>query len=225
MAARLRAPALLLVAAALPALGLGPTGLGAQEIRGLALDSAGEPIVGEPVALHRVGGMGGSSVATATTDDSGRFHFDIQVADSALYFAAIRHDGKMYIGPPARGGAERVIDYVLRATADAEAGRIASALSGTGTSGSAPPFMGAATAAQDARDNSTGALWLVALLAVTAATLFLFTAPRYRQRRTRDLLVELATLENRLADPGFEGDREEAERRRERIRERLAPIG
>lgn len=205
--------------AVLASLAVPPAPLSAQEIRGTALDAGGEPLSGVPVALHRVGGMGGSSVATVTTDEDGGFRFEIEVADSAVYFAAMRYDGSMYIGPPARGGIERVLEYELRADPAAEAGRVASALSG----GPMPPTMPPGQSGLPTGD--TGALWLAAALGVTGAAVFLVTAPRYRRRRTRDLLVELATVENQLAAPDFDGDREDAERRRDRLRERLAPSG
>lgn len=200
--------------------------LRAQQMDGRALGPDGAPLEGVPVALHRVGGMGGSSVATAVTDAEGRFRFDIRVADSAVYFAAMRYDDRMYIGPPARGGSERVVDYVIRADPSAEAGRVASDLAGSGPAGMPPSAgQGAAGGAGGAAGGDAGALALVALLGVAAAAVFLTTAPRYRRRQTREALIELAALENRLAAPEFEGDRAEAERRRDRIRDRLAPSG
>lgn len=216
-------PFLAAIAVAGPAAG----SLRAQQMDGRALGPDGAPLEGVPVALHRVGGMGGASVATAVTDADGRFRFDIRMADSAVYFAAMRYDDRMYIGPPVRGGSERVADYVIRADPSAEAGRVASALAGTGPPAGTMPStgQGAAGGPGDTGTGDAGALALVALLGVAAAAVFLTTAPRYRRRQTRETLIELAVLENRLAAPEFEGDRAEAERRRDRIRDRLAPSG
>lgn len=215
-------PALVLATCVLPA------AAAAQEVAGVALGPHGEPLADVVVALHRVGDVGGGAhVGSVTTDADGRFHFDVQVPDSALYFAAMRYADRMYIGPPAMGGVERVTDYVLAVDAAAEAGAVASALSGqmggsvaTGGMGAAMP-RGAAGASAAGGDER--ALWLVALIALTAAGLFITTAPRYRRRRTRDALIEVATVENRLASDPSDQERQDLLRRRHRLRERLAP--
>jgi len=215
-------PALVLMLCALP------TAAPAQEVAGVALGPHGEVLPDVVVALHRIGEMGGgANVASVTTDSEGRFRFDIEVADSAMYFAAMRYADRMYIGPPALGGVERVTDYVLVAEPAAEAGAVASALSGDGGGMGGVGGMGAAMpravpgSAGTAGDER--ALWLVALIALTAAGLFITTAPRYRRRRTRDALVEVATVENRLAEDPSDDERQELLRRRHQLRERLAP--
>jgi hypothetical protein len=197
----------------------------AQEVRGVALDPQGQPLPGVVVALHRVGDMGaGANVASETTDEAGRFHFRVEEPDSALYFAAMRYGGSMYIGPPAMAGVQRVDDYVLVADPSAEAGAVASALArepGMGAGG----MGGAAQAARPAAggQGTDVALAVVGLLALVAAGLFLTTAPRYRRRRTRDTLLEVATVENRLAEGPDPDEREDLERRRDQLRRRLAP--
>jgi hypothetical protein len=200
-----------------------PAEIRAQEVRGVAVGPQGEPLADVVVALHRIGDMGaGANVASTTTDQDGRFQFDVTAADSALYFAAMRYDERLYIGPPAMAGIERVTGYVLAADPAAEAGAVASALA-------RPPGAMAGGAAQAPRTGATGqggsgaALWLAALLALTAAAVFIITAPRYRRRRTREALVEIATLENELASGVETGERSEIVRRRDQLRERLAP--
>lgn len=210
----------LLGAAALLA---GTPALRAQEIAGVAVDSAGRALPEVPVALHRVGGGAGASVAAATTDAEGRFRFSIEVADSAVYFVAMRHEGRLYIGPPARGGAEPVTGYMLRASPETEAGAVASALSG----GGARPLTGAGQRPPPAPASGpgAGAAWLVLLLAVVMAVVYLTTSPGYRRRRRRELVMELARLENRLAAAGPEADTAADRQRRDALRERLAPPG
>jgi hypothetical protein len=209
-----------LLLAALPAAAI------AQEVRGVALDPRGEPLPGVVVALHRVGDTGpGANVASETTDAEGRFHFLIETPDSALYFAAMRYDGSMYIGPPALAGVERVDGYRLVADPAAEAGAVASILAAEGAGGT---FRGQAAGQAPPRaanpdDGGRAILLVVGLVALVAAALFLVAAPRYRQRRTRDALVELATVENRLADGPSPQDRVELTRQRDHLRERLAP--
>jgi hypothetical protein len=209
------------VLAVLLAAGLGSTGIPAagQALDGVALGPDGSALDGVPVVLHRVGGGGGAFVATETTDPEGRFRFLLESADSAVYFAALRYEGRMYIGPAVQGGgAEPITDYLLRVEPGAEAGAVASALSGN-----APTPPAALPAGRGAADSSdTGALLLVGLLALTAAAIFLLAAPRYRRQRTRDALIELAELENRLAGDDVE-DRARLEAERDRQRERLAP--
>jgi small GTP-binding protein len=162
----------------------------------------------------------GANVASVTTDEAGRFRFEVEEPDSALYFAAMRYGGSMYIGPPAMAGVQRVDDYILMADPSAEAGAVASALS-------REPGMGGGimgTAAQAPRPAAGGqggmdiALAAVGLLALVAAGLFITTAPRYRRRRTRDTLLEVATLENRLAEGPDPEERAELERRRDQLR-------
>jgi hypothetical protein len=60
-------------------------------------------------------------------------------------------------------------------------------------------------------------------LAVVVAGLFLVTAPRYRRRRTREAMFELAVVENRLAEAPAAEEREGLLRRRRQLRSRLAP--
>lgn len=189
----------------------------AQELAGTAVDSAGRPLPSVPVALHRVGGGSGASVAAASTDRDGRFRFVIERPDSALYFVAMRHGERMYIGPPVRGGAERVMDYVVRAEAGNEVGAVASALGGRGAAPRtlAPPGPPAA--------SGEGAVWLLVVLALVVAAVFVTTAPAYRRRRGREMVMELARIENRLAAAAPGSDTTADQRRRESLRERLTP--
>ncbi|MBW3554232.1 MAG: hypothetical protein KY466_12005 [Gemmatimonadetes bacterium] len=200
--------ALLLLAATGPAAG--------QEIAGVAVDSAGRPLAGVPLALHRVGGGSGANVATGATDAEGRFRFAIEVVDSAVYFVAMRHDDRMYIGPPARGGSERVTDYLIRAAPASEAGAVASALAG------ADPRPAPSRPASPPATGGTGAVWLVPVLGLVVAAIVLATAPGYRRRRQREMLLELARVEDRLAAAGSGGDPQD-HHRRQALRERLAP--
>jgi hypothetical protein len=70
-------------------------------IAGHAIDPQGQPLSGLEVLLHRVDGAGGASLGSATTDSTGAFSIAAEaVADTqAVYFAAARLDGQLYIGP------------------------------------------------------------------------------------------------------------------------------
>lgn len=210
---------------ALPGLAA-PAALAGQEIAGHAVDEAGAPLPEVPVALHRVGGGSGATVDATTTDEDGRFRFVIQQQDSALYFVAMRHDDRLYIGPPARGGAEIVSDYQLRADPANEAGAVASALSRGPES--APGGGPAGMAGGAGRATGSAAAWFVALLALVVAGVFIATAPGYRRRRQREALMELAAIEDRLDAAGSDSAEREGERDRRRraaLRQRLAPHG
>ena len=189
-----------------------------QELTGVAIGPDGQPLAEQVVVLHRVGGGSGAFVSTDTTSPEGGFRFALPVQDTAVYFAALRYDGRMYIGPAAEAGGEPVSDYILRVDPSTEAGAVASALSGQ-----APPPPPARPGARPAGGGSdTGAFLLVGVLALTSAAIFFFAAPRYRRQRTRDTLIELARVENELAVADPE-DRARLKAERDRHRERLAP--
>jgi hypothetical protein len=196
---------------------------GAQEVRGVAVGPNGEPLPDVVVALHRIGDReAGANVASTTTDHVGRFRFQVESADSALYFVAMRYADRLYIGPPAMAGIEPVTGYILAADPAAEAGAVASALSRAPGAG----VMAQGPAAGDAGGGGvtpSGILLALAVLTLAAMAAFLATAPRYRRRRTREALVEIATLENRLAAEPEAEERAELARRRDQLRGRLEP--
>jgi hypothetical protein len=199
-------------------LGAARPGIG-QELTGVALGPDGQPLERTPVALHRVGQGAGAFIATDTTDADGAFGFELE-ADSAVYFAAARFEGRMYIGPAVQAGTAVVRDYVLQIDPANEAGAVASAIGPR-----QPPARPATPPGQGAPGGSSdeGALLLVGLLALGAAGAFFFAAPRYRQRQTRDSLIELAAVENALADGPDADERPRLEADRDRLRDRLAP--
>lgn len=219
---RLAAPLWLVMAGAFLLL---PVPGAAQEVAGTAVGPHGEPLADVVVALHRIGDMGGANVASVTTDADGRFRFQVDVPDSATYFAAMRYNDRMYIGPPAMAGVERITDYLLVVDPAAEAGAVAGALSGQmGGQGQAPGGQRPGGVTGGAGGGTTDmALLMVGLLALTAAALFMFTAPRHRRRRTRDALVELATVENELAASPEDDERQRLLGRRHQLRRQLAP--
>ncbi len=226
MTPRPRLPALFALAATL----LTVSAAHAQEFAGVARGADGQPLAGVPVAVHRVGGGGGAAVATGTTADDGTFRFDIAMADSAVYFGAIRYNGSMYLGPGVRGGEGPVTGYVIEVSPDAEVGAVASALG----SEAGEPGGGAATgagmqagtgAAPVSANGAAGAALLIGFLALATAGIFVTAAPAYRRRRTRDDLIGIATLQNGLdsMEPGPE--RDGAERKIRDLKERLLPGG
>lgn len=203
-------------------LALQPGDGAAQQLTGVALGPDGEPLAHHPVLLHRVNDTGGALAATDTTDGDGQFAFELDGNEQSAYFAALRFDDEIYIGPPAQGDQD-ITGYVL----DVSPSSSISAMTGAMTGGGMPPGQNPAPAPASGESSDLGALWLVALLAVGAAAAFVLTAPRYRRRRTRDALVELATLENRLVGPAelSDDERQRLAARRARLKEQLAPRG
>lgn len=222
----LELPGAILVAAAILLAGQ-PADAVAQGLSGVALDPEGAPLVGVPVLLHRVDAAGGAMAGTDTTGPDGAFGFRLESADSALYFAALRYEGQLYVGPGTPAGSEPVTDYVLQVSPSTEVGAVGAAMTGPpGGGAGAPAPARPARTTRSGGSSDAGAIWLVALLALAAAAAFIYTAPRYRRSRTRDALMELAGIENRLAQPSSAlsaGEREELEERHARLKEQLAP--
>lgn len=210
----------ILAALAILALAALPAGSGAQELTGVAIGPDGNGLRGVPVVLHRVGGGGGGFVATDTTDEAGGFRFALERADAAIYFAALRYDDEVYIGPAFEAGGEPIGDYILQVEPGSEAGAVASALARPGPLPAAARSA-AGTAAGGVSD--AGALLLVALLALAAVVTFLLAAPRYRDRRTRDALIEIAAAENAMAEGGEPDEASRLQSTRDRLWNQLAP--
>jgi hypothetical protein len=174
------------------------------ELRGRVVDGAGRPVAGIEVALHRVTTAGGATVARATTDDDGTFVLPIAdggAGDDAIYFAATRLDGRLYIGQFFRG--------------DPPVGTYEIFASGPGVQGAgqAPlglPLPGAGQAGPPRWPLVGGVALLLALgggLAIRSAT-----GEARRARRQRTLLLEIASLDEDLARRGGTTDPDEHER-------------
>ncbi len=223
MSPRRPRPALLIAAAVLWA-----SPAAAQHLAGIARGPDGEPLPDVTVAIHKVGAGGGEAVATGSTAADGTFRFDIPMADSALYFGAIRYNGSMYLGPGVRGGQGPVDDYIIQVGPDAEAGAVASALSGGGIAGDAGSGAGMPAAggrAPISANGAAGAALLVAFLAMATAGIFVAAAPGYRRRRTRDELIEIARLQTGLESAEAGPEKEAMERKIRALKERLLPGG
>lgn len=195
----------------------------AQDLTGVALGPDDAPLAATPVVLHTVGGGGGAFVATDTTDAEGRFRFALEPTAAGVYFAALRYEDGLYIGPAIEAGAEPVTDYVLRVEPGSEAGAVASALTRPGPmTAKARPMD---RTAGGGSGSDLGAILLVSLLALAGAAAFVVAAPRYRRRRTREALIQLATAENALGETPagtVPADRARLEDTRDRLRKQLA---
>ncbi len=196
--------------------------LAAQEVAGVALGPDGNPLAGVAVVLHGVGAGGGAMAGVDTTGAAGEFRFQLPAQDSSVYFAALRYEGSLYVGPAIQAGGDPVTGYVLQVSPSSEAGAVGAAMGNPMT----PPPATARPGPGSRSSTDAGAIWLVAILALSAAGVFVFTAPRYRARRTREAVMEVARIENRLAGSAADlsdAERQRLEEQRDRLKEQLAP--
>jgi hypothetical protein len=180
------------------------------------VDDEGRPVVGIEVALHRVTPAGGATVARGTTAADGGFVLPIPGIDDgedAIYFAATRLDGRLYIGELFRRDPPAGTYEILAAgpgMQGVERGPPDLALPGSGQAGPARwPLV-------------AGVTLLLALgcgLTIRSAT-----GDARRARRQRTLLLEIASLDEALARRGGDTDPDEHEqylRHRARLQDRL----
>ncbi|MEX2283158.1 MAG: Ig-like domain-containing protein [Gemmatimonadota bacterium] len=148
----------------------------------------------QPVSLHQVTADGGNTLATDTTDADGRFVLTFGPAaadDGGVHFVAARYDGKLYIGDTFRN--DPPPGYALRVGP-----------------GATPIELGT----PQPTPNRAGLVVLVVSIIVFGSVFFF--AARQRRESARQLLVEIADLDNnneRTARPNYEQERAELMRR------------
>jgi hypothetical protein len=143
--------------------------------------SGGTPVAGQPVALHRVTSSGGETLDGDTTDTQGNFTVRLDRLDgSAVHFIATRYEGEFYIGDTFRD--ELPTQYLLRV------GPGATPLDLT-------PAMPTASVAPSRETNAAGAVVVGLALLLLGGVIAL--AARRRRAPARQLLVEIADLDNR----------------------------
>ena len=172
-------------------------------LEGVVSGAAGEPVAGAPVLLHRLDGASGATVAADTTDAAGAFSLELgEIGPEAVHFAAVRHAGTLFVGPVFEGTAIPST-YRIVVREGAPEGAVVMA------DGSILPSMGGGGAAPAARtpvplgpEPPSPYLTLLVIGVVLAALMLL--ALRMRDRRSlrerRELLLELAHLEETAAE-------------------------
>ena len=175
----------------------------ASTLQGQVVDSAGKPVAGQRLTLHRVNQTGGALVDSATTDAQGRFRIRIAAEPdtSAVFFAATRWQGQLYIGqpfkPPAPAGETyKVVGGVnpvqMGPATGGGAGGMAAAQGAEGGAGAAPV---------PASDSNAGRWFLVVVLALVAAGAagygLLGSSRDRRNARRREILARIAELDER----------------------------
>jgi len=174
-------------------------------LAGRAVDAAGAPLAGIEVLMHRVDGAGGARLASATTDDQGAFSLTAEVVDdtAAVYFAATRFEGQLFIGPFVRAPFDDSVPYVL--VVGGEPVDLGAPL---------PTAMPPVSPAPGPRRWALLLLPLTGLVGVGVWVLSRAGKPPERRR----LLIRLASLDEQIA---AEGSDPQLDRERERIAERL----
>lgn len=180
-------------------------------IRGRVADASDNPIAAAVVLLHAIGDDSGREVTRDTADDNGAFELAFAIEEGALYFVATRVEGNIFMSEPFRD--EPPGELVLRAGAGVEPLQL---------DGMTP---GAATQPVVAeRGSETGrALVWVLVIGAAVAGLVAWVVARGRRRapRARELLLELARLDEAHAASAGQPDATYRARRDE-LRGRLA---
>lgn len=182
------------------------TPIPASTLKGVVLDPAGKPVPRQALSLHRVNGTGGAMVDSATTDAQGRFTAKVpeERDTSAVYFAATRWNGELFIGtpfkPPVKAGSTYTVTVGVNPVNMGPA-------AGGGAEATGPAGASGAPLATPAADSSTAIRWFVAivlaLIALGAIGYALVGAARERARqRRREILARIAALDERAQSAG-----------------------
>lgn len=213
-----------LVAVALCA--LPSPGSGQARLAGVVSDTAGEALGGVAVTLHRLTQEGGANVAVDTTTAEGRFAFELTDASpETVHFAAVRVQGVLFVGPLFNGPAPPA-DYRISIESGHLPGSIVMADGAVLDPGAAPgpdaaPLAGAAAGPEP--PSAKVALGVVLLVTGVLLAGVAWLLGRRRELDRRELLVELAELEEWLAgQDATEAGHADALRERDLLRRRLA---
>ena len=181
-----------------------------QTLRGRVADAADDPVPGAVVLLHAITDAGGTELARDTADAAGSFELSAEFADGPLYFVATRLEGDIFVGEPFRR--PPASEIVLRAGAGVEP------LPLDGATAVADGAAGSVDAGEDAAHDG----WLVAVIAamLVGGVAWLTHRSRARAPRARELLVEIARLDEARA-AAADGADEPYRARRAELRARL----
>lgn len=160
-------------------------------VEGRVADATDVPLDGAVVVLHAVGETAGVELDRDTADAEGRFRLAYRHEDGMLYFVATRIGQDIFMAEPFRDPVET--DLVLRAGAGVEPLRMGA------PSPSTAPLPAAVTAdATTGRARHAG-WWVAAIgLFVVGLVALLVHRSRYQAPRARELMVEIARLDERL---------------------------
>ena len=206
-----RAKGLLAAASGLFCLLLTPDPGAAQDVlRGRVSDAADRPVAGAVILLHAVTEDSGRELDRDTSDANGAFELSYRFEAGPLYFVATRLDGEIFMAEPFREPPAGDID--LRAGAGIEPLRMGDAVPGP----TASPALSSAE-----REPTHGGWWVAAIgAAIVAAVFWIVQRSRRRAPRARELMLEIARLDEARGMAGDAGDAT-YRARREELRARL----
>lgn len=181
-----------------------------ESLRGRVSDAADNPIAGAVVLLHAVTDEAGRELDRDTADENGQFELSYEFEAGPLYFVATRVDGEIFMAEPFREPPTADVD--LRAGAGVEPLRMGGAVDAAAAAPTAGPV----------RDSEHGGWWVAAIgAAIVGAVVWVVHRSRRRAPRARELMLEIARLDEARA--GAAGAPDESYRaRREHLRARLA---
>jgi hypothetical protein len=179
-------------------------------LRGRAVDPEQRPVANAEVVLHRVGGAGGARLAVDTTDAAGNFELiSAEAPDpAAVYFAATRRDGQLYVGEFVRAPLESAVPYELL---------VGGQPFSMDTPVPSDVTFGETAAAPGGPISRRFVLMLVPLLGLLGFAGWLLSRG-VRSEFNRKLLLRVAVLDEEAGPNGLEPTRQ---RERDRLLERL----
>ena len=160
-------------------------------IRGRILGPSNEPLMNQPVLLHRVQSSQGATIAESLTGADGEFELVTATPTdtSAIYFVATRYEGELYIGPPFRAGDVVGQSQLIQVGVP---GTSATALLEGGPAAQAPP-----QAMGRPLTNRNWLLFLIPLAGVLAVAIYALI-PKNHIATDRAMLIRIAELDEKL---------------------------
>ena len=183
---------------------------GQETLRGRVADASDGPIPGAVVLLHAITDDSGRELDRDTAAADGSFELSYTFEEGPLYFVATRIGGEIFMAEPFREPESGEI--VLRAGPGVEPLQMGGLRDAAATGD---------PAAAPVREDDGGAIWVAIIAAaILAVVAWLVGRSRRRAPRARELLLEIARLdEARAAAAGNADDAHGA--RREHLRARL----
>lgn len=179
-------------------------------VRGRVADGADIPLDGAVVVLHAMSGESGVEVARDTANAAGEFELRYSPQGGSLYFLATRIAGDIFMGEPFREAPVGAI--VLRAGPGVEPLRFAGGQPADSRVGAAAPV-----------EDTAHRGWWVAVIGAMILGFVAWLVHRGRRRapRARELMLEIARLDEARADAAGTGSDESYRTRRAELRARL----
>ena len=184
---------------------------GPTVLRGRVADASDAPLAGAVVVLHAVTDEAGVELDRDTADETGSFELAFTPEAGPLYFVATRIDGEIYMAEPFRE--PPADDVLLRAGSGVEP----LSLGGFESAPATVPGESGSPAG-----SAHGGWWVAIIAAVIVGSVaWLAHRTRHRAPRARELLLEIARLDENRERAGATVPEDGYLARRAELRERL----